>query len=53
MLSRFPQLIILSSVSARSVEYVIAECEFVLMPSADKVSWSYLDDLSSVVQMPF
>ena len=23
------------------------------MPSAVKVSWSYLDDLSSAVQMPF
>ena len=52
-LSRFPQLIILSSASARSVEYRIWGCEFVSMPSADKVSWSYLDDLSSVVQMPF
>ena len=53
MLSRLPQLIIFSSASARSVEYVIAECEFVSMPSADKVSWSYFDDLSSAVQMLF
>ena len=37
MFSRLPQLIILSLASARSVEYVIAECELVSMPSAVKV----------------
>ena len=53
MFSRLPQLIIFSSASARSVEYGIAESGFVTMSRAVNVNWSYLDDLSSAVQMPF